>query len=106
MIQHMIDQDTTTVLSDSNLALVEELRTVRDTIKGLKGRESDIRKTLLEELKDSDQGITASGVPIVAIDRQVRTRVDNNRLQALYQDVWKDCQVESIVQVLRLPEDS
>lgn len=96
--------DTTTILTDSNLALVDELRSTREFVKKLKAREDEIRKILLEELKDSDQGITASGVPVVEIDRQSRTRVDNNRLQALYQDVWEDCQIESTVQVLRLPE--
>ena len=96
--------DTTTVLTESNLALVDELRSTREFIKKLKAREDDIRKILLEDLKDSDQGVTASGVPVVEIDRQSRTRVDSNRLQALYQDVWEDCQIETTVQVLRLPE--
>lgn len=102
----MFDVDTTTVLSDDNLALVEELRSVREFIKGLKTREDEIRKTLLQELKDSEQGLTAAGVPVIEIQRQSRTRVDSNRLQALYQDVWKDCQIETSVEVLRLPEAS
>lgn len=101
----MFTHDTTTVLSDSTLALVEELRSVREATKGLKAREDEIRKILLEELKDSDEGITASGVPVVTVERQSRTRTDGNRLQALYQDVWKDCQVETTVQVVRLPEN-
>lgn len=96
--------DTTTVLTESNLALVEELRSTREFSKKLKAREDEIRKILLEELKDSEQGITASGVPMIEVDRQSRTRVDSNRLQALYQDVWEDCQIETTVQVLRLPE--
>ena len=96
--------DTTTVLSQSNLDLVSELRSNREFSKKLKSREDEIRKILLEELKDSEQGITASGVPMIEVDRQSRTRVDGNRLQALYQDVWEDCQIESTVQVLRLPE--
>ena len=96
--------DTSTVLTESNLALVEELRSTREFVKKLKAREDEIRKILLEELKDSDQGITASGVPMIEVDRQSRTRVDGNRLQALYQEVWEDCQIESTVQVLRLPE--
>ena len=96
--------DDSTVLSDANLALVEELRSTREFSKKLKAREDEIRKILLEELKDSEQGITAAGVPMIEVDRQSRTRVDGNRLQALYQDVWEDCQIETTVQVLRLPE--
>lgn len=100
----MFDHDTTTVLSESTLALVEELRSVRETIKGLKDRESKIRETLLIDLKDVSEGLTASGVPVVTIDRQSRTRVNGDRLQALYPDVWADCQTATTVETIRLPE--
>jgi len=100
----MFDHSTTTVLSESTLALVDELRSVREKVKSLKSREESIRKVLLQELVDSAEGITSSGVPVVALDQQLRTRVDANRLHALYPDVWEDCQVETTVQVLRLPE--
>lgn len=96
--------DSTIILNDANLALVEELRSVRETSKSLKAREDEIRKILLEALKYSEQGITASGVPMIEVQRQPRTRVDGNRLQALYQDVWDDCQIATTVEVLRLPE--
>ncbi len=98
--------DATTVLSDANLALVAELRTTRDSIKRLKAREGEIRDVLLDELKDSALGLTASGVPLVEVERYSRSRVDSNRLQALYKDVFDDCQTETPVQVLRLVEDS
>lgn len=100
----MYDLDNSSTLSDSSLALVEELREIREATKALKARESEIRSLLLEELNDASQGLTASGVPVVEVDNQVRTRVDTKRLQALYQDAWKDCQRETVVQVLRLPE--
>lgn len=96
--------NSATVLSDSDLALVEELRSVRETSKALKAREDEIRKTLLTALKDSDQGLTASGASVVEVQRQPRTRVDTNRLQALYQSAWDDCQISTTVEVLRLPE--
>ena len=96
--------DATTVLSDSNLALVEELRTTRESIKILKGRESEIRDKLLAELQGTDQGITAAGVPVITIDRQVRTRVNSDRLQALHKAVYDDCLVDTTVQTVRLPE--
>lgn len=96
--------DTTTVLSDPTLALVEELRSVRESIKGLKASEERLRKALLVELEDIETGLTASGVPVITIDRQDRTRVDGDRLQALYPDAWKDCQATSVVQTVRLPE--
>jgi predicted phage-related endonuclease len=104
MISIMLDQDTTTVLSESHLALVEELRSTREFVKKLKAREDEIRKIILQDLKDTERGITSSGVPVLTIDRQTRTRVDSNRLQALYHDVWEDCQIETTVEVLRLPE--
>lgn len=104
MITNMTDLDQTVVLSDANLALVEELRTVRDTIKSLKGRESDIRKALLGELKDAEFGITAAGEPLIEVQRQPRSRVNTKRLQAVYEDVWNDCQINSTVEVLRFPE--
>lgn len=100
----MFNLDTSTVLPDATIALVEELRTVRDSIKSLKSREDQIRQTLLDELKGVEEGVTASGMPVVTVERYSRTKIDGNRLQALYQDVWKDCQVETPVQVVRLPE--
>lgn len=100
----MTDFDETTVLSDASLALVEELRSVREFTHKLKARESEIRSILLEELKDAEQGITASGVPMIEVQRQARTKVDSKRLQALYEEVWDDCLIETTVQVLRLPE--
>lgn len=100
----MFDLDHTTVLSDTTLSLVEELRSVRESIKGLKTREGKIREILLAELKDTEQGLTASGVPVITIDRQVRSRLNGDRLQALYKDAWDDCQVETTVETIRLPE--
>ena len=101
----MYDQDTTTVLSDLNLALVEELRLIRESVKQLKSREEAVRKILLGALKGVEQGITASGVSLVEVERYSRTRVDSNRLQALYKDVYDDCQTETSVEVLRLVEE-
>lgn len=100
----MTELDQTVVLSDPNLALVEELRTVRETIKSLKGREEQIRDVLLAELKDAEFGIAASGEPLIEVQRQPRSRLDGKRLQALYEDAWDDCQVKSTVEVLRFPE--
>jgi predicted phage-related endonuclease len=100
----MTEVDQTVVLSDASLALVEELRFVRDSIKGLKGREEQIRDALLAELKDAGFGVTASGEPLIELQRQPRKRVDPARLQALYEDVWNDCQIDSTVKVLRFPE--
>lgn len=100
----MLDNDDTKILADSEVALVEELRSTREFIKKLKDREDEIRKTLLRNLDGKERGITASGIPVVEIQRQPRTRVDSNRLRALYEEVWEDCQVESVVEVVRLPE--
>lgn len=94
------------VLTDSNLALVEELRSIREFTKSLKAREDEIRGILLAELKDADTGLTAAGVPVISVDRQTRTRVDSKRLQALYEEVWEDCQIETTVEALRFPETS
>lgn len=98
--------EDTTVLSDDNLALVDELRFVRESSKALKSREEEIRKILLDELKDVEYGITASGAPMIEVQRQTRTRVNGDRLQALYKTAWDDCQIETTVQVLRFPEAS
>ena len=100
----MTDQDDAVVLSDSNLALVEELRSNRESSKRLKAREDEIRSILLQELKGSEYGVTAAGAPMIEVQRQARTRVDSKRLQALYENVWEDCQIESEVEVLRFPE--
>ena len=100
----MTDYADSAVLSAANLTLVEELRSTRELIKKLKARESEIRDVLLVELADIDFGLTAAGVPVIEVERQPRTRVDSKRLQALYEDVWEDCQIESTVEVLRLPD--
>lgn len=100
----MTDIDGVLELSDDALILVEELRLVRDETKRLKSREAEIREALLTELKDVEYGVTASGAPVIEIQRQPRSRVDSKRLQALYEDVWKDCQIHSEVEVLRFPE--
>lgn len=100
----MTDHDGILVLSDDTLTLVENLRTVREDIKVLKAREDEIRSALLTELKGVDYGVTASGAPIIEVQRQPRSRVDSKRLQALYENVWKDCQIQSEVEVLRFPE--
>jgi len=96
--------DKATVLSDSTLALVEELRALRETKKAISAREDQVRKILLVELRDVDAGLTASGQPVIEVERQKRTRIDGDRLQALYKDAWDDCQTETSVEVLRLPE--
>lgn len=103
-IMNMTDYADSTVLSPLSLALVEELRNTRDSVKQLKAREAEIRKILLGELADSSLGLTAGGAPVIEVERQARTRVDTTRLQALYEDAWEDCQVESTVEVLRFPE--
>lgn len=100
----MTEHDGILVLTDDTLALVEDLRTVREDIKTLKAREDDIRSRLLVELKGVEYGVSASGAPMIEVQRQPRTRVDSKRLQALYEDVWKDCQIASEVEVLRFPE--
>lgn len=100
----MTDSDGTTILSDATLALVEELQAVREESKKLEAREKEIRTVLLGELKDVEFGLTASGVPIVEVQRQPRSRIDSKRLQALYEKVWEDCQVRSTVEVIRFPE--
>lgn len=96
--------DAITILSDTTLSLVDELRSVRRSVRDLKVREDEIRKIILAELFDTEQGITASGVSVITIERQTRTRIDGDRLQALYRDIWADCQIESVVQTVRLPE--
>lgn len=103
-ITSMTELDQAAVLSASNLTLVDELRSTRELVKKLKAREDEIRKVLLAELADVEVGLTAAGVPVIEIERQARTRVDSKRLQALYEDVWDDCQVETTVEVLRLPD--
>lgn len=100
----MTELDDAVVLSGSDLALVVELRTIRETTKSLKAREEEIRKALLAKLNDVEVGLTASGVPAIQVDRHTRTRVNSDRLQALYQDAWEDCQTETTVESLRFPE--
>lgn len=102
----MTEQDGTIVLSEDNLALVESLRSVREDIKALKAKEDQIRSALLIELKGVEYGVTASGAPIIEVQRQPRSRVDSKRLQALYEEVWEDCQIKSEVEVLRFPESA
>lgn len=101
----MTDNDIV-VLDDSDLTLVEDLRTVREEIRKLKTREDDIRSALLTQLKGFEYGLTSSGVPVIEVQRQPRSRVDSRRLQALYEDVWEDCQIKSEVEVLRFPESA
>lgn len=100
----MFDTDTSVVLDDDTVALVEELRSIRDTTKVLKAREDEIRSALLKQLEGAEQGINASGVPVVEVQYQSRSRVDTKRLQALYHEVWKDCQSDMVVTTVRLPE--
>lgn len=103
----MVDLDGITTLSDSSLSLVEELRTTREFIKSLKAREAEIRKILLKELQDASLGVTASGKSVVGVERYTRTGLDPDRLQALYEDAWEDCQTETLIQKLVLiQEDS
>jgi len=100
----MLDTDTPVVLDDDTVALVEELRSVRDATKVLKAREDEIRNALLQQLEGAEQGINASGVPVVEVQYQTRSRVDTKRLQALHEEVWKDCQTDMTVTTVRLPE--
>lgn len=104
MLWFMTDTDGSIVLSDGTLSLVEELRSNRDSQKRLKARESEIRSILLDELEGVEYGLTAAGVPVIEVERHSRTKIDGKRLQALYEDVWDDCQVETSVEVLRLSE--
>ncbi len=97
--------DAIVTLSESNLSLVEELRTTRDFIKQLKKREAEIRKILLAELKDASLGMTASGKYVVTVERHIRTGLDPDRLQALYEEAWEDCQTETPVEVLKLVQE-
>lgn len=100
----MLDTETSVVLDDDAVTLVDELRSLRDTIKVMKAREDEIRAALLKQLEGAEQGISASGVPVVEVQYQSRTRVDTKRLQALYEEVWKDCQTDMTVTTVRLPE--
>lgn len=100
----MHEPDVSVTLDESTELAVEELRTIRDQVKALKTREEEIRNHLLSELDNADQGVTASGTPIVTIDRQTRTRLDSTKLQALYPDAWKACQKDSVVSTVRLPD--
>ena len=100
----MLDTDTSVVLDDATIALVDELRSVREASKALKAREDEIRSALLQQLEGAEHGITASGVPVVEVQYQSRTRVDTKRLQALHEEVWKDCLTSSIAATVRLPE--
>lgn len=100
----MLDSDTSIVLDDDTIALVEELRSIREASKVLKAREDEIRSTLLRELEGAEHGITASGMPVVEVQYQARTRVDTKRLQALHEDVWKDCLTSSVAAVVRPAE--
>lgn len=104
MVRVMFDHDASAVLSEANLALVEELRSTREFIKRLKSREDEIRKVLLADLQTASEGITAAGVPVIEVHRQTRTRTNGDRLRALYPDAWEDCQTESTVESLRFPE--
>jgi predicted phage-related endonuclease len=100
----MTDDAGSVVLSQDTLSLVEDLRETRDAIKVLKAREESIRTVLLTELDGVEYGVTAAGAPVIEVQRQPRSRVDSKKLQALYEDVWKDCQTETEVEVLRFPE--
>lgn len=100
----MTDIDTPVVLDDDTVALVDELRAIRDTAKLWKAREDEIRSILLKRLEGAEQGINASGVPVVDVQYQTRTRVDTKRLQALHQAVWEDCQTDMTVTTIRLPD--
>lgn len=102
----MTDLDAPVVLSDSNIKLVEELRSTREFIKSMKAREKEIRTLLLKELQDTSLGMTASGKYVIEVERHTRTRVDTDRLQALYEEAWEDCQAETEVEVLRLVEEN
>jgi len=102
----MTDLDEIAVLSASNVALVEELRSTREFMKKLKAREKEIRSLLLKELKDRSLGMTASGKFLVEVRRQTRSGLDADRLQALYEEAWEDCQTETEVEVLTLVQEN
>jgi predicted phage-related endonuclease len=104
MLLPMTDNDDNAVLDDDDLALVENLREVREDIKKLTSREDAIRSALLDRLQGIEYGLTADGSPVIEVQRQPRSRVDSKRLQALYEEVWEDCQIKSEVEVLRFPE--
>jgi predicted phage-related endonuclease len=101
----MTDLDAITTLSASSVSLVEELRSTREFIKSLKAREKEIRSILLKELRDSSLGVTASGKYVIEVERHTRTGLDADRLQALYEEAWEDCQTETEVEVLRLVQE-
>lgn len=88
---------------DGVLSLIEELREVRGQIKALKSREDKIRKSLLSHFVGVNEVIAASGNPILMIDRSDRSWLNSDRVQALYPDVWLECQRSALVQTVNLP---
>lgn len=101
----MYDTETILELDDDAVEAAAELRSVRDAIKALKGREEVLKAILLASMSEADQGVNASGVPVIEVRRQSRSSVDVRKLQALYEDVWKNCQRETVVASLRFPAE-
>lgn len=105
IVQTMPDVDDLLELDEDALDAVKELQSIRDSIKSLKGREETIKAQLLETLNEADSGVDSTGRPIVEVRRQQRSSVDTKKLQALYPDVWADCQRETLVSSIRIPSD-
>lgn len=87
------------VLTDEEVAIVNELKSIREQSKQLRAREEEIRTRLLERFQDevADEAVTASGAPLAVLSSTTRSSVNRKKLEAMYPDVFQACVEESTV---------
>ena len=100
----MIQCMTTTepVLTDDELALVEQLAEARRQRGAWEKIEVEARDSLkaLAQARGSDVAITASGAPAYHLSRSERVSIDRNKLEAKWGDAYADVvKVTEIVKV-------
>lgn len=91
------------VLSDADLAKVNELRRLREERKEIETLEASLRADILQVLDGAPQALNGSGAVAVSVTTQVRRNVDRTKLEALYPEVFEAVITESAVQIVKLP---
>lgn len=89
---------------DELVEVASALKEVRREAADLKKRENALRDRVLRELQHRavDRALTASGAPLVHLERQHRRGVNKDRLEAMFPEVFEACLEESEVVVLKV----
>lgn len=89
------------------LQKAQELRDKRAAIASLQKDVDELRQELLAALEDAstEHAITASGAAAFHVQLQLRRKVNADKLEALYPDVYEAVFEESSSQVLKIDYD-